>query len=156
MSMATRVKWYLESRDVPYEVIHHGHTWTARDAARSARIPSGRMAKCVLLEDELGYVLAIVPSSCRIDFQAVGRLLERDLELASEEEIREVFPDCELGSIPAIGTPYNIPMLVDESLLRLPDLYFEAGDHEDLVHLDRSAFGRLTGDCRHGSISRRH
>jgi len=156
MSMATRVKWYLESRDLPYEVVHHDHTWTARDAARSAHIPSGRMAKCVLLEDERGYVLAIVPASCRLDFDAVAELLARDLELAGEEEIGEVFPDCELGSIPALGTPYNIPMLVDDALLKLPDVYFEAGDHEDLVHLDHWAFELLARDGWHGTIARPH
>ena len=44
-------------------------------------------------------------------------------------------------------------MLVDESLLRLPDLYFEAGGHEDLLHVTGRAFGMLARDSLHGRIS---
>ena len=156
MPMSRRLKWYLDSHDVPYEVIHHVRTTTARDAARSAHVPTGKVAKCVLLEDERGYVLAIVPASCRLSLRKIERQLDRALELASEAELAEVFGDCELGAVPATGLPYNIPMLIDESLLRLPDLYFEAGDHEDLVHVTSRAFEMLARDARHGRISRPH
>jgi Ala-tRNA(Pro) deacylase len=156
MPIARRLKWYLDSHDVPYEVVHHSRTMTARDAARSAHLPTGRVAKCVLLEDERGYVMAIVPASCRVSLGAIRRLLDRDLELATEGELAGIFGDCELGAIPATGLPYNIPMLIDESLMRLPDLYFEAGGHEDLVHVSDRAFGMLAGNALRGRISELH
>ena len=152
MSMAARLKWYLDSHDVPYEVVHHARTLSARDAARSAHVPSGRVAKCILLEDERGYVLAIVPASCRVHLAAMRDLLGRDLELASEAELSDVFADCELGAVPAAGTPYNVPVFVDDSLLQLPDLYFEAGGHEDLVHVSHDAFEKLAAASGHGRI----
>lgn len=153
MPIARRLKWYLDSHDVPYEVLHHTRTSSARDAARSAHLPSGRVAKCVLLEDERGYVLAIIPASCRVNLHGIEELLGRRLELASEAELSDIFGDCELGAVPATGLPYNVPMVVDESLLRLPDLYFEAGGHEDLVHVTDLAFGMLAPRARHGRIS---
>ena len=153
MPMARRLQWYLDSHDVPYEIVHHARTMSAHDAALSAHVPTGRVAKCVLLEDERGYVLAIVPASCRVRLSAIEKQLDRALELASEAELVDLFGDCELGAVPATGLPYNVPMLVDESLLRLPDLYFEAGGHEDLVHVTDRAFGMLTRNAVHGKIS---
>jgi len=153
MPMARKLQWYLDSHDVPYEIIHHARTMSAREAARSAHLPTGRVAKCVLLEDERGYMLAILPASCRVSLRAIEKLLDRELELASEAELADLFGDCELGAVPATGLPYNVPMLVDESLLRLPDLYFEGGGHEDLVHVTDRAFGMLAHDAAHGRIS---
>ena len=128
-------------------------TATAREAARSAHLPTGRVAKCILLEDERGYLLAIVPASRRVSLLALRELLGRSLELASEPELSDLFADCELGAIPATGLPYNIPMVVDESLMRLPDLYFEGGDHEDLIHVSDRAFGNLARNAIQGRIS---
>lgn len=156
MAIASRLKWYLDSRDVEYEVVHHVHTNTSLDSARAAHVPSGRVAKCVLLEDERGYVLAVLPASCRLDLAAIERQLDRQLELASEDELEEIFPDCDRGAVPPVGAPYNIPMLVDESLLRLPDLYAEGGDHDSLLHLSSESFGKILAMSTCGTIRRPH
>lgn len=63
--------------------------------------------------------------------------------LAVEKELVELFRDCDPGAIPAIGAAYRIDTIVDESLLQQPDVYFEAGDHEALVHVKGPAFGAM-------------
>ncbi len=156
MAITERLKWYLKSREVDYEVVQHLHSSTSVGSARAARLPTGRVAKCVLLEDEHGYLLALLPASCRISLEAIESQLDRQLEFASEEELEEMFPDCEVGAVPPIGEAYNIPMLVDDSLLRLPDLYLEGGDHEGLVHISGEGFQALVGDSAHGHISTPH
>lgn len=156
MSLATRVRWFLDHHHIEYEVVHHEPARTALEAGLRAHVPPGRVAKGVLLEDERGYVLAIVPAACRIAFEEVESVLHRDLDLATEPEVDQVFADCALGAVPATGAAYNIPMLVDDSLLRMPDVYFEGGDHEDFVHVDREAFGQLMDQAWHGRIARPH
>ena len=100
MSIAPRLKWYLESHHVDYELVHHRHSASSMESARTAGVPSGRLAKCVLLEDERGYVMAIIPASCRLELAEVERELDRHLELASEAELGEIFAGCELGAVP--------------------------------------------------------
>ena len=143
MGMSTRLKWFLDSRGIRYEVVPHMHTSTSRETARVAHVPADRLAKSVILEDERGYVMAIVPASCRVSLEALEVELNRRLELATEEELHEIFRDCELGAVPALADPYGIPAVVDHSLWDLADVYFEAGDHEDLIHLTGSEFQRL-------------
>ena len=156
MSLATRVRWYLDSQHIEYDIVHHEHSSTSLDSGRKAHVPVGRVAKGVLLEDERGYVLALLPAACRLEFGAIENLLHRRLELAGESEIEDIFGDCEPGAIPAVGDAYNVPMLVDDSLLRLPDLYFEGGDHEDLDHVGGEAFRELVKKASHGHIGRPH
>ena len=44
--------------------------------------------------------------------------------------------------------------ILDDSLLEQPDVYFEAGDHEHLVHLEAWDLVRLLPGCAHGKLSR--
>lgn len=156
MSLANRVHWYLDHHHIAYQTVHHEPVKTALEAGLRSHVPPGKVAKCVLLEDERGYVLAIVPAACRLSFDAINDVLERRLELATETELDEIFADCVHGAVPALGEAYNVPMLVDDSLLRMPDVYFEGGDHEDLVHVQGEAFRQLMRKAQHGRIRRLH
>jgi Ala-tRNA(Pro) deacylase len=70
MTIAKRLKWVLEAQDIDYEVITHAHTRTSANSPKAPYVPEGRVVKCVLLEDERGYLLAVVPASCRVALDA--------------------------------------------------------------------------------------
>ena len=156
MTIAKRLKWVLDAHEVEYELIAHARTQSCRDSARAAHVPEGRVAKCVLLEDERGYLLAIVPASCRVALDAIDDSTGRSFELASESELEDIFADCERGAISPFGAGQPIPLAIDQSLLRMPDLYFEAGDHQSLVHLTSEAFKSLLGNTPQGHFSTLH
>jgi Ala-tRNA(Pro) deacylase len=153
MPIASTLKWYLDAFGADYEVLPHPHSSTSFQTARAARVPKEWLAKAVVLEDRNGYVMAILPTSNRIAFDALEELLERRLEFASEEEIAALFKDCEKGAIPPLGTAYGIQMVIDDWLLRLPEIYFEAGDHEDVVHMSGDQFQELVEGSTHGRFS---
>lgn len=154
MAIATRLKWFLDAHQIEYEIVHHRHSASSMESARAAHVPGGRVAKSVLLEDERGYVMAIIPASCRLQMDEVDRALGRHLELATEAELGTLFVGCERGAVPPVGAAYNIPAAIDESLLRMPDVYFEAGDHEELVHVGREGMSILWDGCAHGHFSK--
>jgi Ala-tRNA(Pro) deacylase len=47
-------------------------------------------------------------------------------------------------------------MVVDDSLLSDGDVWFEAGDHEQLVHVAARSFRELLEGCRHGRFGTTH
>jgi Ala-tRNA(Pro) deacylase len=153
MSIAARVKWFLDVNRVHYDVVFHPYTETSEATAREAEIPVGKLAKAVLLEDETGYVMPIVPASRRLDLDKVQRQLKRELRLASEQDAEMLFFDCESGAIPAMGIAYGIPTIIDDELLGLGDIYFEWGDHVDLVHMDGAVFFSLIPDANHADLT---
>ena len=153
MAIAKSLEWFLEESGIDYEVLPHPRSQYSAQTARRSRVPLYCLAKPVLLEDEFGYVMALVPAARRVDIQRLGQQLHRELELATEAEVDDLFQDCEQGAVPALGTPYQIPTVYDDSLTGLSDVYFEAGDHDDVVHMSGDAFLELLSGSLHGRFS---
>jgi Ala-tRNA(Pro) deacylase len=84
----------------------------------------------------------VVPASRHLDMSMVSKGDEH-WELSSESTIASLFKDCELGAVPAVSEPYGMNMRVDPLLTRQQDIYFEAGDHESLVHMSTEEFLKL-------------
>lgn len=154
MAIANRLRWYLDRQGFDYQLVPHPHSSTSWETARATGIPANAVAKAVLLEDERGYLAAVVPGSRRVDLDALRRQLRRDLELASERELEDLFPDCERGAVPPVTAPYRVPTVYDDALRGLLEVYFEAGDHEDVVHMKGRDFLALLAGSPHGSFSR--
>ena len=99
-------------------------------------------------------MLAVLPALRHIEFEELRRLLGSDLDLASEEQVETLFLDCERGAVPALGAAYGLNVVVDDSLAQQPDVYFEGGNHANLV-LSGTSFQKLMADARHGRFSGR-
>lgn len=52
--------------------------------------------------------------------------LRRDLRLASEQELPELFRDCAPGAVSPVGAAYDIPTVWDRGLGDKPDVYSKA------------------------------
>jgi len=155
MTIATSVENYLSREGVQYDTVTHAHTRSSSQSAQAAHVPGDRLAKCVMLEDEMGYLMAVIPATHKVDLRAVRRELKRELGLATESELAALFTDCEPGAIPPLGEAYGIDTILDQSLADAPDVYFEAGDHLALVHVRGSDFLALMPKTPRGRISHR-
>lgn len=153
MTIAASVQDHLNREGVRYETITHEHTRDSSHSAQAAHIPGDQLAKCVMLEDAAGYVMAVLPATHKVDLGAVHRQLDRKLGLATDRELADLFKDCEPGAIPPLGRAYGIDTILDESLNGAQDVYFEAGDHMTLVHVTGQDFQRLMADAPRGEIS---
>jgi Ala-tRNA(Pro) deacylase len=154
MSISATVQDFLTREGVPYDTITHEHTRDSTHSAQAAHIPGDRLAKCVMLEDDKGYLMAVLPATHKVDLGALHRELNRNLGLATDRELAELFRDCEPGALPPLGLAYGINTILDESLVNSPDIYFEGGDHRALVHMRGSEFLRSMANAPRGQISR--
>lgn len=154
MAIARAVEEFLRSHDVRYDLVEHPRTASSARTAQAAHVPGEKLAKSVLLEDERGYLMAVIPSTHRIDLGRLHHQLNRRVGLAVEEEVASLFRDCDLGAIPAIGAAYRVDSIIDDTLLQQPEVYFEAGDHEALVHVSGKAFGAMMAGVPHASFAR--
>jgi Ala-tRNA(Pro) deacylase len=156
MGIALSLQQYLDGRGVPYEVITHDRTLRSSETAQASAIPEDNLAKGVLMRRKDGYLLAIVPASCHVQLEAVGKWLKQPIGLATEEEVAKVFGDCELGSVPPVAGAYKLTAVMDDSLEGFHDIYFEGGDHRTLVHLTGREFHSLMAGVPHARISARN
>lgn len=153
MSMSMTLRSYLEDSGHPYELMHHPRALTSMETAEAAHVPGDRLAKTVLVEDEEGYLLAVIPSTHRLLFGALREQFGQHFGLATERDIAALFTECEVGAIPPFGQAYGLRVVVDDALLDKDDVYCESGDHTELVHLAGRGFRSLMTHAHHGRIS---
>lgn len=154
MTIAATIADCLAAQDVDYDVLTHPHTATSGESAQAAHVPGSRLAKSVILEDEHGFLMVVLPSSRKLNLQELHRQLNRNLALATEHEFGKLFADCEIGALPPLGPAYGVETVIDDALAEQPDIFFEAGDHEQLIHVSTETFEALLGDTvQHGRFS---
>jgi Ala-tRNA(Pro) deacylase len=153
MGVALTIVQYLNDKHVPFDVVSHTDTGSARASAHKSHIPEDRLAKAVVVRDHHGFWLAVLPASSRIRLAELADLLKEPIDLANEEQVEPLFSDCLPGAVPALGGAYGLKTIVDESLGEQSEIYFEAGDHKNLVHLSGANFRKLMAEARHGRFS---
>jgi Ala-tRNA(Pro) deacylase len=124
----------LEARGLHHAVIEHSQTYTAGAEARVAAVPPQHAAKTILLRDDGGYVLAVIPTSELLELRKVRRLAARpELRLATEEEMAADFPAFEVGALPPFGELFDCPEFIDVRLLSPARILCNGGDHRHSI-----------------------
>jgi len=154
MAMAISLKEYLDELGIHYEIVKHTPTNTSMETAAAAHVPGDKLVKSVLLKDDKKYVMAVIPSTYHVQLSDLPSVFNRHMQLAREEEISRIFTDCETGAIPPIGHAYSMDMIVDNKLINSDDVYIEAGDHENLVHINNRDFSKLMTHTQLGNFTR--
>lgn len=155
MGMAITLREYLDSKGIDYELVRHDYATDSSRAAAAAHLPGDQVVKTVVLADERGFLVAAVPATHRLQLGLLHRCYQRHLGLATERDLSELFDDCEVGAVPPLGDAYGLDVLLDMSLSRCGDVYFEAGDHREFVHMRGSDFRSLLAAADHGFFSER-
>jgi Ala-tRNA(Pro) deacylase len=153
MTIAATLQQHLSRQGIAFDVLTHAPTYSASQTAQASHVSGNKIAKAVLLRDERGFLLAVLPASHHIQFSDLREWLSRHLVLATEQEANALFRDCETGALPAIGAAYGLEVVVEETLANQPDIYFEGGDHATLLHLKGLAFEQLMAGARHGRFT---
>jgi Ala-tRNA(Pro) deacylase len=153
MSIPLRLSSYLEQRSVHYEVCPHRHSRTSVQTARTANVAPHDLAKSVIVEDDAGCVIAVVPADRKVKLGELSRMLGRKhLRLADVQRIVELFIDCERGAAPAPGMAWNVQTVVADELETSTTIYIEGGEHERLLRLSHDQFHALMATVRHGQF----
>lgn len=140
----SKLREFLDSNRVKYVVISHSVAYTAQGIAALTHIKGKELAKTVMVMVDGRLAMAVVPASFRVDLYRLKKYLGAEtVELASEQEFRHRFPDCETGSMPPFGNLYGMDVFADEALAEDKEIAFNAGTHRELVRMSFEDFRRL-------------
>jgi Ala-tRNA(Pro) deacylase len=144
MAVLKRLKTYLDSNKIPYEVMSHSTAYTARENAENLHVPASLFAKVVIVKADGRFMMVILPSSWRVDIKRLQEVLHtHHVELAKEDEVARLFPDCEVGAMPPFGNLYGMPVYVDDLLTKDEEIVFDAGTHTGAMKLRYQHFAEL-------------
>src|SRR2546422_5638554 len=140
----TILREFLDSHNVRYIVISHSPAFTAQGIAALAHIPGKELAKTVMVKMDHSLVMAVLPASFHVDLSRLkAQAQATTVELASESEFKDRFPDCETGAMPPFGNLYGMAVFAEESLTKDKEIAFNAGTHSELIRLSWEDFLRL-------------
>lgn len=135
---------YLDEMGVHYHLTSHPTSYTAQDVAAHEHVPGRKVIKPVLVDADGQSYLCAVPASFRLDLEQLRQQIHaKNVRLADEEELRQWFPDCEVGAEPPIGRLYGLPTLMDESLFQDDQVTFQAGTHNMAVTMSMADYRRV-------------
>ena len=157
MAISPRLRSVLVAEHASYSMRRHDVAFTAQEVAAKSHVPGRDLAKVVVARAPEGsYVMAVLPALCRVDLVALAKAAKVErLILAHEDEIQRLFPDCEPGAMPPFGRLYGLPLFVDACFPHYETLYFQAGNHREVVGMPYVEFERLAAPvmgefCLHG------
>ena len=143
MPILTKLREYLDANKIAYDVLEHSQAFTAQEIAAAQHVPGIEVAKVVMIRAGEKYLMAVLPAPYRVDLDQLGKAAKLGgVRLATEEEFADLFPQCEAGAMPPFGNLYGLDVWVDEILAKDPEIFFNAGNHKQMVRMKYADFAR--------------
>ena len=137
---------FLQQHQANFQVVVHAEAFDAAHVAQATGTRGDEVAKAVLLRANHGfrYVVAVLPSTHRVDLDALSRALGgAQVQLASDTEVAQRCPDCELGVMSPFGSQYGAETIVDKSLTIDEEILFEGNTHHEAIRMKYADFCRI-------------
>ena len=151
MSTSITVRRFLDNQDVEYTTVPVAAGEQGTLVSQGGRIPLNSIARAVILKDIRGMVMAVLPSTHRLNLEALNHQLHRRLQPATPEDYRGVFADCVLKLLPALGEAYGFETIIDDSLLDHDFVYLFSGNPGELVRVTGADFQLLHSNAWYGN-----
>lgn len=134
----------LDGQGIKYVTVSHSPAFTAQEVAASAHVAGSEFAKTVVVLVDDRMAMAVLPAFQRVDLDRLRAATGATrVELASEPEFRERFPECELGAMPPFGNRYGMDVFLADSLAANDEIAFNAGSHTELVRMAYRDYERM-------------
>lgn len=144
MAISAALKTFLTANKIKYKSQKHPLAYTAQEIAAEEHVPGRQLAKCVLVKTATGFTLAILPAVHLVNFAKLKTALRtKTLRLATEAEIKQAFPDIEVGAMSIFGNLYKTPVIVDKVLAESDEIVCNAGTHTETIRLRYRDFEKL-------------
>ncbi len=144
MNTLEKLQAYLQRNRIAFQVLLHEEAHSAQKLAEALHIPGMAVVKVVIVKAASRYSMAVLPATRVIDLHRLSGVLGADkVTMAGELELRTLFPDTELGSIPPFGNLYGMPVIADRVLARDETITFSAGTAYQSVRMYYSDFEKL-------------
>jgi len=127
---------YLDQSNAHYSISEHAPTYSAQVMAAQEHEKGQYVAKPVIVKTGDSFIMCVLAAPDKVVFDKLRDYLGiEDVMLASEDEIRELFPDCEEGAEPPFGRLYGLRTLMDSALEDDDHVLFQAGSHDKAIRM---------------------
>ena len=144
MTISRKLKDYLDSQGVAYEVISHEVSFTSQETAAVTHVSGRMLAKPVILEADGRTIMAVLPAHLKVNLKALAKGADFDkVAMVPEKDFAGVFADSDVGAESPFGNLYDLDVYADKSLAEDAEIVFNAGSHTEAVKMKYADFERL-------------
>lgn len=145
MPISEKLRQFLEDQKIMYEILVHPKAYTAQEVAHALHVTGKVCAKAVIIVVDSKYYMVVIPAHHKVNLSKIKDILKCDnVKIAREDDLRTLFPDSELGAEPAIGSLYNMPMLIAWQLAEKDEIIINAGTHTECVKMRYQDYEKIT------------
>ena len=138
-----KLKDFLDTNDIRWVSIKHSPAFTAQEIAASAHIPGQEVAKTVMVKIDGELAMAVLPATKMLNLSLLKEVAgAKKVEIATEAEFKDRFPQSEVGAMPPFGVLYDMKTYVAESLTVDEEIAFNAGSHTELIRVSYKDYER--------------
>ncbi|WP_404368899.1 HDOD domain-containing protein [Marinobacter sp.] len=139
MALSTRLELYLSRKGIPFDEISVTPGSNFEAAVLHSGLPREEVIRASLLIDLRGVVMAVHPFDARLDLEAVQKLTSRRLQPLTGPQADRLYDDCQPGFHPPIGGAWELPVLVEESVMSMPRAVMAGGSDRSLIAMEGRA-----------------
>lgn len=144
-SLFDRITGLLNSHNASYQIIEHEPidvSAVSSSAVTGTRPEQGAKA-LVMMINGIKPIMVVLRGPDRADRKAIKKLTEsKDVRMATPEEVQET-TQVEIGTLPAIGSLFNLPTYVDRLLLEEKEIAFGTGLHTRTIVMNTTDFRKV-------------
>jgi Ala-tRNA(Pro) deacylase len=126
---------FLKQEKVAFERTQHQQAFSAQEVAAVEHVTGHKFAKTVVVKGGDEFYMLVLPASRHVDFKKAADLTGKELKMVSEEQMKQLFPDVEIGAEPPFGSQYGMKTFVDQSLKSVDAVVFRAGTHDQTIKM---------------------
>jgi Ala-tRNA(Pro) deacylase len=142
--MPSKLRTFLDFNHIKYLVISHSPAYTAQGIAALNHISGKKLAKTVIVKVDGLLAMVVVPAALHVDLERLQNLVcAQTVEIATERDFANAFPDCEPGAMPPFGNLYDMPVYADLRLAENEEITFTACSHRELIRMSWNDLLRL-------------
>jgi len=144
MAASKKILDYLNEHKVRYELLEHPVAFTAMEIADKQNVKGKQVVKSVIVLVDGKTLMCVLPAIHMIDFDSLKNVKNAEtVELASEDQVADCFPEYEVGAEPPFGHLYGMDVLVDKFLENDDEILFNAGTHTDMIKIKYADYVKL-------------
>lgn len=152
MALAASLDRFLSRKGIACRELPIDPAGSLEAAARASGLPLEDFVRATLLIDINGVVMVVHGFNDSPDLEAVHRLTRRRLQPLTARQANRLFTDCDPGFHPPIGTAYDLPVLVDEDVLKRTHTVMTGGSDHGLIEMDGRSLRLALAGARGGHL----
>ncbi len=146
MAVNPEVVAWLDERGAEYEVVEHAQVFNTVAEARELGIEVDQLAKSLVVHvtHQGNQAVVVIPGGRRVSNDKIQSFFGTNhARLTTEDELRNEFPQFELGAVPPLGGLLGLPIYIDRRLVDHETVLFNGGTHTASIRMSMHDFINL-------------